>query len=141
MKKSQISFEYVIIMGFVVLSIMGILAVAFYYSDSVKDQVKTSQIDSCINKIVSTSESIFYAGKPSKATIQCYLPDNVVSIQISAKELYVSYQSSNSVAQQSYTSNVPLTLKTFGPPGPPIGSGLKTIVVTAGDTAVDISIT
>jgi len=134
-KRGQVSFEYLIIMGFVTFIIVGILSMAFFYSNNVKDRIKINQITNYANKIVSTSESIFYAGYPSKATITVYLPENVISVDVNSAEdsIIIAIQTSSGVAKTSFSSNVPISgvLET--------NTGLNKIQIEAGATEVVIS--
>ena len=108
-KRSQISFEYLIIMGFVTFVIIGIMAVALFYSGGIKDRIKMTQMTNCANKIISSAESAFYAGKPSKATITCYIPEGIVNIEIDNEmELIFTIQTSTGKSATSFASNVRL---------------------------------
>ncbi len=134
--KSQVSFEYLIIMGFIMFIIIGTLGIALFYSGSIKDQVKMTQLTNCGNKIVSTAESVFYAGQPSKATITCYLPENIKIITILEEGLYFEIGTSSGITKTIFSSNVPL-----GEGTNPLGSGggLKKIELTAEESRVVIS--
>src|SRR4030042_1202089 len=81
-KHSQISFEYLIIMGFIIFVIIGVLGVALFYSGAIKDRIKITQMTDCANKIISTAESVFYSGYPSRATINCYLPEGIQNVTV-----------------------------------------------------------
>ena len=135
-KKSQVSIEYLIIIGFVTFTIIGILAIAFFYSGAIKDKIKTVHIGNYANKIVSTSESVFYAGKPSKATITTYLPDGIKSIEISGNELVITFQTSSGTNKITYLSNVPLSQ---GAGALSTTQGLKKIEITAQSDWAEIS--
>ena len=124
-KKGQVSFEYIILMGFVTFIITGILGLAFIYSNKAKDKVKVTQMQNCINKIISNAEAVFYAGYPSKTTIQCFMPYNIKNIYIYKNELYVNFTTSSGLNSVSFSSNVPIngTLSGF--------RGLKKIEIKA----------
>jgi len=111
-KRGQISFEYIIIMGFVTFVIVGILALAFIYSGGVKDNVKSTQIGNCANKIISAAETVFYSGHPSKSTIKCYLPDNIDDIIVIDNYILFVYQSNSGINRISYLSEVPINTTT-----------------------------
>ena len=134
-KRGQVSFEYLIIMGFVTFIIVGILSIAFFYSNNVKDRIKINQMTNYANKIISTSESIFYAGYPSKATITVYLPENVISADVNSAEdsIIIAIQTSSGVAKTAFSSNVPIS----GALG--TNMGLNKIQIEAGVTEVVIS--
>ena len=138
-KKGQISFEYVMLMGFIMVAIGVIMIAAFVYSNSVKDQVKSSQMTSCMNKIISTSESVFYAGAPSKSTIKCYLPDNIRQINISDNSTFIEYSTSTGTNYLAFTSNVPLMTTDTTTPLVVMG-GMKTFVITATTNGICIEL-
>lgn len=81
-KKAQVSIEYTLIIGLVILTLTISVAVALYYSASAKGQIRMNQLDKIGKKIVDTSDSIYYLGPPSKATIELTMPDRVASIII-----------------------------------------------------------
>ena len=118
--KSQISFEYLIIMGFVTFVIIGVLAIALFYSGSIKDRIKITQMTDCANKIISSAESVFYSGSPSRATITCYLPEGIQSIGIDipvnghTSDLIFILQTSTGKSTTSFASNVKLQEKNPG---------------------------
>jgi len=137
--KSQISFEYLIIMGFITFVIIGILGIAIFYSGSIRDKIKVTQMANCANKIISTAESVFYAGKPSRATINCYLPEGIQSIEIDTdiithkSDLIFTLQTSTGKTVTDFTSNVELAGNIQATPG------LKKIKLDAEEDNVKIS--
>jgi len=116
-KQSQISFEYLIIMGFITFVIILVLAIALFYSGGVKDRIKITQMTDCANKIISTAESVFYSGYPSIATISCYLPEGIQDIIIEGKELVFTLQTSTGKPTTSFASNVQLAGDIMATPG------------------------
>ncbi len=108
-KRGQISTEYLIVVGFVVFLVLGILGVAFFYTSITNDQIKVSQVSNFANKIISSAESVFYAGEPSKLTLTGYLPIGIKSFEILPNEIVVSISTSSGVTKMSFTSNVPLS--------------------------------
>ncbi|MEK6915050.1 MAG: hypothetical protein AABW89_00730 [Nanoarchaeota archaeon] len=107
-KRGQISTEYLIVVGFVVFLVLGILGVAFFYTSITSDQIKISQVSSFMNKIISSAESVFYAGEPSKLTVTGYLPVGVNRLDITSTEIIVGITTSSGVSTMSFSSNVPL---------------------------------
>jgi len=132
-KRGQISVEYLVIIGFVTIVVIGILGLALIYSGAIKDKIKISQVNSFANKIISTAESVFYAGEPSKSTISVYLPENVEEILISENSLIISIQTSTGTNRISFSSKVPIS----GSIG--VFSGLKKIKIEADEEKVNIS--
>jgi len=110
-KCAQTSIEYLIIVSFITLIIIGILGVAFFYSNSIRDRIKILQMENFANKIISTAESVSYSGDPSKATIDVYLPEGVESISIHEGEnlLIISLQTNSGTTTNAYSSNVEIS--------------------------------
>jgi uncharacterized protein (UPF0333 family) len=132
-KKGQVSIEYMLIFAFVTFVVLIILGVAFFYSSSIKDSIKVSQADNYANKIVSSSESVFYSGEPSKATISAYLPDSVENVDIQENHIYIELRTSSGLNKMAFPSKVPISGSLSNV------KGVKNIEITANDTAVTIS--
>ena len=132
-KRAQISFEYLIIVGFVTLIVSAILAISILYTSGLQDGIKMNQMGDFANKIISTSEYIFYAGAPSKATITVYLPKDVKAIEISENSLIISIQTSSGLNKIGFPSKVNISgvITT--------SQGLKEIEIIALDDSVSIS--
>jgi uncharacterized protein (UPF0333 family) len=131
-KKGQVSMEYIILVGFISFIIIGTLVIAFYYSSGAKDRIRTNQIDNFAKKIISSSESVFYHGEPSKTTISVYLPEGVTDILIQNDRIYITYQASSGLEKISFKSNVPLdgTISS--------SSGIKRIQISAQEEKVNL---
>jgi len=108
-KKGQISFEYLILMGFVTLILAAVLGIALFYSSSVEDQVKISQINKFSSKIISTSEYVFSSGFPSKSTIKVYLPQDVLNVTFDENILLISFRTSSGLNKIGFPSPVNIT--------------------------------
>jgi len=133
MKRGQASFEYLILVGFVTLIISGIFAVALLYTNSSQDNVRITQITNFANKIISSSESMFYAGEPSKTTITAFLPEGVKNITIAENTLIISVQISSGLNVIGFPSKVNITGDITHTPG------IKKIVITAQEDRVLIA--
>ncbi len=114
-KRSQVSIEYIVIIGFVTFVVIGILGVALLYSGSMKDRIKMTQLNSFATKIISNSESIFYAGEPSKVTVEAYVPENIEKIEIIENSLIFTIQTTSGENRIAYSSKVPIsgTMESF----------------------------
>ena len=131
MKRGQISVEYLIVVGFVIFVVIGMLGVAFYYVAGVQDELKASQLDNFANKIISSSESVFYAGEPSKVTINAYLPSGVSVILIDDDtNLFFEIEFSTGLNKISFSSNVPLNIS-LPPDDISLNEGLKKLEISA----------
>jgi hypothetical protein len=101
--------EYLIVIGFVTFVILGILGIAFIYTNNSKDKLLITQANNFANKIIVTAESVYYAGKPSKATISVYLPEEVEGISIENDEIVLNLTTSTGKNVMGFPSNVPLS--------------------------------
>lgn len=132
-KEGQVSIEYLIMVGFVIFLIIGILGVSLFYSGVINDNIRMNYLKNYANKIISSSESVFYAGEPSLATINAYLPPGVEGIGISGKDILVNISTGSGVTRIAFSSNVPIngTLSR--------NEGVKRIKITARASDVLIS--
>ena len=131
-KKGQVSIEYMLIFGFVIFIVLIILGVAFLYSTSVKDRIRISQAEGYANKIISSSESVFYSGEPSKATVAVYLPESVENVEVLQNNVFIELRTSSGLNKIAFQSRVPIsgTLSS--------NSGVKKVEITANGTSVTI---
>lgn len=106
--RGQISTEYLIVFGFVVFIILGLLGTAFFYTSNTSNQIKIDQVSNFADKIISNSESVFYLGEPSKVTLKVYLPAGVSLINISSSDILFKVSTSSGVNIVSFSSRVPL---------------------------------
>jgi len=107
-RKSQVSMEYLLIIGFSVFIIIILLAVAQTYSTEINDQVTANQLDRLAKEIINNAESLYYFGDPSSVKIKAYIPSNIQTIDITDKELTFTVRTKQGDTDISYTSNVDL---------------------------------
>ncbi len=129
--------ELLILMGFLTFVIIGILGIGYVYSNTINDRIRSNQINDFATKITSTSETVFYAGEPSKLTISAHLPSNVQDIQLIDNAIVITYNLASGQNKAAYPSNVPLAED----PSSQITtvSGIKNIVIVANQTHAIIS--
>ncbi len=133
-KRSQISVEYLILMGFLTFVIIVIISIAFFYIGNMRDKTKDNLLNDCGNKIISASETVFYAGEPSRTIIRCELSNNINQIRTQDNELVVNVSGTTGVSVLSFSSRVPLAAKTISTNG-----GIKRFLIEA--TSADVNIT
>jgi len=109
-KRGQIGIEYMIIVGFVTFAVISILTMAVFYSDQIKDKIKTNQAENFAIQLINSAESVFFAGEPSKVTVNLYLPEGIDSVQIDSTSNYViiTQQVSSGENKNAYKSRVPI---------------------------------
>ena len=124
--------EFLILMGFLTLVTIGILSIGYVYGDTINDRIKSTQVSNFANKIITTAETVFYSGEPSKATISAHLPEGVSDIEIIDDTVIISYNLASGQNKISFSSNVPIAEVTTNEIS--ARSGLKNIVITANQT-------
>lgn len=107
-KKTQISVEYLVLLGFLVFIIISILGIAFFYAGNIRTGVSVNQISAFADKVITTSENVYYAGEPSRATITVYLPEGVNDIEIINNDLVFTFQTDSGINKMAFGSNVPI---------------------------------
>ena len=129
-KKGQISIEYLIVVSFVTFIVLTVLGISLFYSTQVQDSIKFNQIERFAKKVISSAESTFYSGDPSKTTINGYIPIGVISIDINILEnsLVFTVSSASGTSIIAYPSSVPIEMSAT-----PLSasSGIKKILITA----------
>jgi len=106
--KGQISLEYLIVVGFVMFAVIVLLGISLFYTHSVQDQIKVNQLSTFANKIISSAESVYYAGEPSKITITVFLPQGVQDFEVVSNNLVFTFAASSGTSVIAFESNVPL---------------------------------
>ena len=132
-KEAQIGMEYLMIVGFLTFVIIGTLGIAMYHNNTIRDMIASRQVESMSTKIISSAESVFYAGEPSKVTIVSFIPDGISEINITDNTIFVTFQSTSGTNKVSFPSNVPITGTI------PTTSGLRNIIIEATSTSVTIT--
>jgi len=132
-KRGQSATEYLIIIGFVTFAVLGTLAIAYIYSGIIKDKIKVNQIETLADKIISSAESVYYAGEPSKTTVSIFVPKGAEDITVMRSEIIITFSTSAGTNVRSFTSSVPLEGSISAT------EGTKKITLTAQEDSVLIS--
>lgn len=131
--KGQISTEYLIIVGFVVFLVIGVMGVALFYTTGSQDQIRLGNVAQFANTITTNAEEIYYAGEPSRRTFTAYLPIGVNSIQISGQFMIFNVSTGSGTNVILYKSNAPLQGNLTA------RSGVKRLQLVAQQTYVTVS--
>ena len=131
--KSQVSVEYMFIMGFATLMIIPLLLIYYTYSAETTDSVATSQALQIARKIVDSSESVYYLGKPSQTTLKVNFPDKIYSTNLSSKEVVFKIKTKNGITDIVQVSSVNMSGSL------PTTQGIHIITVKAEDGYVQIT--
>ncbi|HDP74197.1 MAG TPA: hypothetical protein ENN46_04575 [Candidatus Woesearchaeota archaeon] len=92
MKRSQVSIEYVITVGFAVLLVIPLLIFYLNTTSQTRDAILESHAVSVVNKICNEAEKIFSQGSGSKVSFDFTLPREVTSVAFHGRN-YVAYVS------------------------------------------------
>jgi len=131
--KSQVSVEYMLVMGFAALMTLPLLLIYYSYSSGASDSVATSQSLQIARKIVDASESVYYLGKPSQTTLKLSFPDKIQSIDLSNKEITMKIKTVNGVTDIIQVSSVNISGNL------PTSQGIHIITVKAEEGYVQIT--
>lgn len=131
--KAQVSVEYMLIMGFITLMTIPLLIIYYTYTSSSSDSVATSQAMQIARKIVDSSESVYYLGKPSQTTLKLSFPSNIQSTSLSNKEVVFKIKIQNGIADIVQISAVNMSGNL------PTSPGIHVITVKAEDGYVQIT--
>ena len=104
--KSQVSVEYMLIMGFATLMTVPLLLIYYTYSSDSIDSVATSQAMQIARRIVDASESVYYLGKPSQTTLKLNFPDRIYSTNLSSKEVVFKMKTKNGITDIVQVSSI-----------------------------------
>ena len=83
-KKSQISVEYMVIIGFVTLITIPLILIYHSFVQDSGDEITATQVQQIAQKIGDRAESVYYIGEPSQTTLNINMPDMVAAVNLSA---------------------------------------------------------
>ena len=95
--KSQVSVEYMLIMGFATLMTIPLLLIYYTYTSDSSDSVATGQALQIARKIVDSSEAVYYLGKPSQTTLKLNFPEKIYSTSLENREVLFKIKTKNGV--------------------------------------------
>ena len=133
MSRSQVSMEYMLIMGFVVLLTIPLLAIYYTYTADSTDAVAVSQALQIARKVVDASESVYYIGKPSQTTLKINFPSNIASTNLSGREVLLKVKTQSGITDVVQVSSVNMTGSL------PTSPGIHIVTVKADDGFVQIT--
>ena len=131
--RCQVSVEYLLIMGFAAIMALPLLLIYYSYSSDSGDSVALSQAMQISRKIVDSSESVYYLGKPSQTTLKLSFPDRIYSTNLSSREVLFRMKTISGLSDVVQVSavNISGTL--------PTTPGIHVLTITADDGFVSIT--
>jgi len=133
-KKSQISVEYMMIIGFVTLMTIPLILIYHSFVQDSSTEITSTQVQQIAQKIAGAAESVYYLGEPSQTTLKVNMPSNVVSADLSA-----GYEVVFRVKTTSGTSDIVQNSPVNITGSLPTAEGLYTITIKAKSGHVEVS--
>jgi len=131
--KSQISVEYLLIIGFVVVITIPLVVIYYTYTADSKEEIISSQLDQIARKIVDVADSVYSLGSPSQTTIKVFIPGQITGASLDNREVLFNLSTRSGTSGIVKVSSVDLTGEL------PITQGLFTITIKARTSDVEIS--
>ena len=131
--KSQVSVEYMLIMGFATLMTLPLLLIYYTYTSDSSDSVATSQALQIARKIVDSSESVYYLGKPSQTTLKLNFPERIYSTSLDRFEVVFKMKTKNGITDIVQVSAVNMSGSL------PTTQGIHIVTVKADDGYVSVT--
>lgn len=131
--KSQVSVEYMLVMGFAALMTVPLLLIYYTYSSDTNDSVAASQSLQISRKIVDSAESVYYLGKPSQTTLKLNFPDRIQSVNLTNREIVFKIKTKQGITDIVQTSSVNMSGSL------PATQGIHVITIKAEEGYVQIT--
>jgi uncharacterized protein (UPF0333 family) len=110
MSKAQISVEYALIMGFVVVISIPLVMIYYDYTALSNDEIIAGQVNRIAQKIVDTAETVYYLGEPSQTTLKVYIPHGIAAASIEQeKEVVFKLRGKTGISDIVHISSVNIT--------------------------------
>ena len=125
--------EYLLVMAFVFVLLVGILILAYQQSAAFSNDVSAAQVQKIGTELVDAANTVYYAGPPTKKTVRLYFPENIKNITISGQTILFTMQGRNGPYEYaiSASTNMTGTLQPF--------NGLHVISIEAQESVVNIT--
>ena len=107
--KGQVSVEYVMLFGFLMVILLPLMVFFYKYSLDTNDQVISQQIDQVAKKIVDNVDAVYYLGEPSQTVLKIYLPGQVKNATLARNELVFTINTRSGLNEIVQISKVNMT--------------------------------
>ena len=131
--KSQISVEYMFIIGFATVMSIPLILIYYKYTSDTSESVASSQALQIARKIIDASESVYYLGKPSQTTLKLNFPDSVKLINLSNYEVIFKMKTRDGIVEVFQVSSVNITGNL------PTSQGIHVLTIKAEDKYVQVT--
>ena len=132
-RNSQMSVEYMIIIGFVTVITIPLIIIYYTFTQDSKDEISSAQINQIAKTISDSAESVYYFGEPSQTNLKIDMPDNVVLSNLSNNEIVFRIRTRTGEADIVQSSLVNITGSL------PVKKGVYTVTIKAKSNYVNVS--
>ncbi len=88
--RGQITTEYVIIVGFMLIILLVLWAQTTFTISSTTADLRVSYAKHAVTKISEAADAVYVQGPPAKFSIYITMPDNVASANVTGREISIS---------------------------------------------------
>jgi len=104
--KSQVSVEYLMIIGFTAVILIPLVILYFIYTEDSSEKIISSQMNLLITKIISSAETVNSLGNPSRTTIKATIPNKISGASIANNEINFNISTGNRISSIYRPSSV-----------------------------------
>ena len=109
-KRAQVSMEYLIIIGFVIIMLVPAIYIYIRYSSSSSDTLSSSKASQIANEIVKAANEVYYLGEDNQKNIEVSFPSNIEAIEFANKEIvFKTKDSKGNIQEIVEVASVPLS--------------------------------
>lgn len=115
--KGQVALEYMLIIGFALLILGGVVVFAYNYTLAARETGNVAAASTAVNNIVESANLVYAQGYPAKVTIIVNVPQNVGNITISNKVIKMRINVKGGITEIAGTARANLTGSLPASPG------------------------
>ena len=86
-RRGQISAEYLILVGFILLTLIPVIAALYSYSAHSQERLAVEQAHQTVKRIADAANTVYSLGHPSRIIRKVYIPANIKNATISDMEI------------------------------------------------------
>lgn len=104
-ERAQAAMEYLMIMGFAMLMLVPLFSLVSSYTYRSKIDLRINAMEDSLQNLAESSDMVYFQGYPAKITTDFYVPEGIVSTNITEHYFYASVQTDAGPTDlASYTS-------------------------------------
>lgn len=105
-RKAQVGVEYLMVFGFALIITLPIIYYFFLYSEGPATEASTQQALLVARRVVDNAEVVYSLGEGTRTTIRTYVPNTVISSQITNNEVVFNVAGSGGLSDVVYPCSV-----------------------------------